>query len=106
MTPRPILDWVCIDRFTTPNITKGGIHLPTQTGRKKSTEGIVLSIGKGKKNKKDGHREPMQCKPGDKVIFRQYDVEKVKEITDENGKPYIFVRDEEVVAIICDNQDI
>lgn len=100
MIPRPILDWVCIDRFTTANITPGGIHLPTETGRKKSTEGIVVAVGLGRKNKKDGHREPLQCKVGDKVHFRQYDVEKVKQVTDVNGKPYIFVKDEDIVALI------
>lgn len=103
MIPRPINDWVCIDRFKTSDITPGGIHLPTESGRKKSTEGIVLAVGKGKKNKYTGEREPMQCKVGDKVYFRQYDVEKVKQITDENGKPYVFMRDEEVVAILESN---
>lgn len=100
MIPRPLNDWVCIDRFTTANITTGGIHLPTESGRKKSTEGIVVAIGRGRKNKRDGHREPMQVKVGDKVQFRQYDVEKVKQVTDANGKPYIFVRDEEIISVI------
>lgn len=100
MIPIPINDWVCIDRYKTPDVTEGGVHLPNISGRKKSTEGIVVAVGKGKKNKRDGHREPMQCKVGDKVHFRQYDVEKVKEVTDINGKPYIFVKDEDVVAII------
>lgn len=74
--------------------------LSPTVGRKKSTEGIVLAVGQGKKNKYTGEREPMQCKVGDKVHFRHYDVEKVKQIKDANGKPYIFVRDEEVVAVI------
>lgn len=100
MTPRPINDWVCIDRFTTSDVTPGGIILSPTVGRVKSTEGIVVAIGKGKKNKYTGHREPMQCKVGDKVHFRKYDVEKVKQVTDATGKPYIFVRDEEIVAVI------
>jgi chaperonin GroES len=99
---KPMNDYVMIDRPRSEDMI-GNIHLPTMSGRKKPTEGVVIAIGPGRKNKKTGQREPMQCKVGDRVYFRQYDVEKAKgvpEAQDKNGKPYIFIRDEEIIAII------
>jgi chaperonin GroES len=105
---RPINDYVVIDRPRSDDVTKGGVLLPTQSGRRKPTEGIVVAVGPGRKNKRTGQREAMQCKPGDRVWFRQYDVEKAKgvaEAADASGKPYVFIRDEDIVAVIESNYD-
>jgi chaperonin GroES len=100
---RPINDYVVIDRPRSENVTRGGVLLPTQSGRKKPTEGVVIATGPGKVHPVSGQRLPMQCAVGDRVVFRQYDVQKAKEIPeacDETGKPYIFIRDDEVLMII------
>lgn len=105
MNIRPHNDWVLIDRPASPNII-GSIHLPTQTGRTKPEYGTVIAVGKGKRDKR-GNRMPLQTQIGDVVTFRRFDVEKLKGITelDNNGKPYIFIRDRDLWAVLEPEQN-
>lgn len=98
---KPISDWVMIERPKSPNII-GSIHLPTQTGRTKPEYGTVVACGRGRRTT-DGERIPMQVGVGDTVLFRRFDVEKIKGIealNDKNGQPYIFIRDRDLWGVI------
>jgi chaperonin GroES len=97
---RPHNDYVLIDRPKSDDVTEGGVFLPNISGRKKKTEGVVVAVGPGMKDPHTGIRTPMQVKVGDRVTFRQYDVIKDRNITDENGKPFIFIREPDLWAIL------
>lgn len=98
---RPHNDWILVDRPRSPNMI-GSIHLLTMSGRVKPEYGTVVAVGPGRR-KKCGEREPVRVSIGQKVTFRRFDIEKLKgipELEDDNGNPYIFIRDRDLWSVI------
>lgn len=81
----PINDYLVIERPKAPNISEGGVHLSLMS-QKKQTVGIVLAAGK----------KAYDAKVGDKVMFRQYDVIKVKR----DGRELVFIQNKDLVAVL------
>lgn len=67
---RPLADRVLVKRDEAPNMSKGGVALPSKFTDKPLT-GIVLSVGPGKQLD-NGGRSPMEVKMGDRVMFGRF----------------------------------
>src|SRR3954471_22742841 len=73
---QPLGDRVVVEREESEERTAGGILLP-DTAKNKPARGTVISVGDGKLTD-EGKRQPLQVKPGDRVIFTSYAGEQFK----------------------------
>ena len=67
---KPLGDRLVVKPSPREEMTKSGIVLP-DTVKERPQEGTVLSVGPGR-ILDDGSREPMELKPGQKVLFQKY----------------------------------
>ncbi len=67
---KPIGDRIIVRRQAADEKSAGGIILP-DTAKNKPQRGEVLAVGPGGV-KKDGTRNPMQLKAGDRVLFTSW----------------------------------
>lgn len=89
---KPLNDYLLLEK--TPSEKKvGSIVLTTE--KKSGNVATVVAIGPGKKDE-DGKLVPMSVKPGDRVVYREY---AGTDIEDE-GKKYILLKDEDILATI------
>lgn len=86
---KPLADRVIIEPAKQEEKTAGGIIIP-DTAQEKPQKGIVLAVGKGKKD------EPMTVKVGDTVIYGKYSG---TELSFE-GKEYLIMKESDIYAII------
>ena len=77
----PLGDRVVVQREESGQKTAGGILLP-DSAKDKPARGVVVSVGEGKLTDK-GTRQPLQVKPGDRVVFTSYAGEPFKVGDDE-----------------------
>lgn len=92
---RPLGNRVLIKR-SKPQATKGGILLP-DSAQEKPKEGIVVEVGPGSCNE-NGHKEPMQLKVGDRVLFSSYSGTEVKDIAGEED--YLIIEEKDILGIL------
>ncbi len=89
---KPLNDYLLLEK--TPSEKKvGSIVLTTE--KKSGNVATVVAIGPGKKDEK-GNILPISVKVGDKVVYREYSGTDVEE----EGKKYILLKDEDVLATI------
>ncbi len=89
---KPLNDYLLLEK--TPSEKKvGSIVLTTE--KKSGNVATVVAIGPGKKDEK-GNILPISVKAGDKVVYREYSGTDVEE----EGKKYILLKDEDVLATI------
>ena len=91
---RPLQDRILVKRLEEKEVKKGGIIIP-DTAKEKPQEAEVIAIGPGKVTK-DGTRQPMSVKVGDKILFGKYSGSEVK-LDDEE---YLIMREEDVLGIL------
>ena len=89
---KPLSDYVLLEK--TPSEKKVGSIILTSE-KKVGNVASVVAIGRGKKDE-DGKLVPMSVKPGDRVVYREY---AGTDIEDE-GKKYILLKDEDILATI------
>ena len=75
--------------------TKGGIIMSTN---ERPQEGIVVAVGPGPKNPRNGIRGQMSVKVGDKVKFKAWAGKDVKI----EGKEYFIMPETEIEGILLD----
>ena len=92
----PLLDRVLVKRVEPPTKSIGGILLPEQA-QSKLNEGLVLSVGPGRRDK-DGALLPMGVKVDDKVLLPQYGGSEIT-IDDED---LVLFRDEDILGVLKD----
>ena len=92
-TIRPLHDRVLIKRIDEEEQMGGGIIIP-DTAKEKPQQGEVIAAGEGK-IRDDGTRQPLDVKPGDRVLFGKYGGSEVK-IDDEE---YLIMREDEILGI-------
>jgi chaperonin GroES len=90
---RPLHDRVLIRRIDEQEQKRSGIIIP-DTAKEKPQQGEVIAVGEGKINK-DGTRQPLDVKPGDRVLFGKYGGSEVT-IDDEE---YLIMREDEILGI-------
>jgi chaperonin GroES len=68
---RPLADRIVVKAEEIEETTAGGIVLPGSTQKEKPSKGKVIAIGPGKCDN-NGKVQPIQVKPGDRVLFGKY----------------------------------
>jgi chaperonin GroES len=89
----PLYDRVVLKRDDAESKTAGGIVLP-DTAKDKPQKGTVISVGDGHVSK-DGKRNPLTLKVGDRVIFSSYAGDEIS-IGDDD---YLLLRESDVLAV-------
>ena len=90
----PLGDRVVVEREEGGQKTAGGILLP-DSAKDKPARGVVVSVGEGKLNDK-GTRQPLQVKPGDRVVFTSYAGEPFKVGDDE----LLLMREDDILSVL------
>src|SRR4030095_3208631 len=92
---RPLHDRVIIKRLDEEQQNRGGIIIP-DTAKEKPQQGEVIAVGEGK-FRKDGTRQMLDVKAGDRVLFGKYSGSEVKL----DGEDYLIMREDEILGIIA-----
>jgi chaperonin GroES len=93
-TLMPLGDRVVVEREQSEQKTSGGILLP-DSAKDKPARGVVVSVGEGRLDSK-GNRNPLQVKPGDRVVFTSYAGEPFRVGDDE----LLLMREDDILAIL------
>jgi chaperonin GroES len=91
---QPLGDRVVVERDESEKVTAGGIVLP-DNAKDKPTRGTIISVGDGRVLK-DGTRNKLQVKAGDRVLFSSYAGDTFKLGTRE----LLLLREEDILAVI------
>ncbi|HZT86421.1 MAG TPA: co-chaperone GroES [Stellaceae bacterium] len=94
MSFRPLHDRVLIRRVESEEKTTGGIIIP-DTAKEKPMEGEVVSCGPGARGE-DGKIQPLDVKPGDRVLFGKWSGTEVKL----NGEELIIMKESDIMGVI------
>ena len=94
MKIRPLHDRVIIKRLEEEEKTKGGIIIP-DSAKEKPAEGKVIAVGKGKIGE-DGKLQPLDVKPGDRILFSKYAGTEVKV----DGEETLIMREDDILGVI------
>jgi chaperonin GroES len=91
---RPLQDRVIVRRIEEGEQVRGGIIIP-DSAKEKPQEGEVVAAGEGK-YKDDGTRQPLDVKPGDRVLFGKYSGSEIKI----DGEELLIMREDEILGVI------
>jgi len=94
MKVKPLYDRVLVRRLEEKEQKRGGIIIP-DTAKEKPMEGKVIAVGAGSVNK-EGKRQPMEVKAGDRILFGKYAGTEIK-IDDEE---HVILREDEILGIV------
>ena len=90
----PLHDRVIVRRIDEGEQIRGGIIIP-DSAKEKPQEGEVIAAGEGK-YKKDGTRQPLDVKKGDRVLFGKYSSSEIKI----DGEELLIMREDEILGIV------
>jgi chaperonin GroES len=91
---RPLHDRVVLRRIEGEEKTKGGIIIP-DTVKEKPQEGEVVAVGPGARDEA-GKINPLEVKPGDRVLFGKWSGTEVK-IDDEE---LLIMKESDIMGVI------
>jgi chaperonin GroES len=91
---RPLHDRVLVRRVEAEEKTAGGIIIP-DTAKEKPMEGEIVSVGPGARGE-DGKIQPLDVKPGDRVLFGKWSGTEVKL----DGEDLIIMKETDIMGII------
>jgi chaperonin GroES len=91
---KPLHDRVIVKRIDEGEQVRGGIIIP-DSAKEKPQEGEVIAVGEGKYGK-DGKRQALDVKAGDRVLFGKYSSSEVKV----DGEELLIMREDEILGII------
>jgi chaperonin GroES len=94
MKVQPLADRILVKRVEEEEVAKGGIIIP-DTAKEKPQQAEVVGVGVGRLNE-DGKRIPLEVKKGDRILMGKYSGTEVKI----QGKDYLIMREEDVLAIV------
>ena len=94
MKIRPLQDRILVKRLEEEETTKGGIIIP-DTAKEKPSEGLVISVGKGKVLE-SGKQLPLDVKKNDRILFGKYAGSDIKI----EGEEYLIMREDDVLGVI------
>lgn len=86
---QPLSDRVLVEPLAAETKTASGIIIP-ETAKEKPQKGIVVAVGKGKKD------HVMTVKPGDTILYGKYSGTELKL----EGKDYLIMREDDILAIV------
>ena len=91
---QPLGERLVLQREVSEERTAGGILLP-DSAKEKPTRGKIIAVGNGRMLK-DGTRQALQVKPGDRVLFSTY----AGETVEIDGEDYLLLREDDVLAVL------
>jgi chaperonin GroES len=91
---KPLHDRVIVKRIDEGEQVRGGIIIP-DSAKEKPQEGEVIAVGEGKYGK-DGKRQALDVKAGDRVLFGKYSSSEVKI----DGEELLIMREDEILGVI------
>ncbi len=91
---KPLFDNVLIKPLEAMSKTASGIILP-DSAKEKPQIGIIMAVGPGKLDK-DGKREPVAVKTGQKVMYKKWGGNEVKVENEE----WTLVSQDDILAIV------
>ena len=91
---RPLQDRILVRPLTSEEKTKGGIIIP-DTAKEKPLEGEIIAAGNGKVLE-NGHKQPLEVKTGDRVLFTKYSGTEIKL----DGDDYKIMREDDILGVI------
>jgi chaperonin GroES len=94
MALRPLHNRIIVERATAGEQKQGSIIIP-DSAKEKPQQATVISVGPGKMDK-DGKRQPLDVKAGDKVLIGKYSGSEVSV----DGKDYVILTEDEVLAVV------
>jgi chaperonin GroES len=90
----PLHDRVIVKRIEEGEQARSGIIIP-DSAKEKPQEGEVIAAGLGK-YRKDGTRQALDVKAGDRVLFGKYSSSEIRI----DGEELLIMREDEVLGII------
>jgi chaperonin GroES len=90
----PLHDRVIVKRIEEGEQIRGGIVIP-DSAKEKPQEGEVIAVGLGK-YRKDGTRQALDVKTGDRILFGKYTSSEIKL----DGEELLIMREDEILGII------
>ncbi len=94
MKIQPLHDQVLVKRIESDEKTAGGIIIP-DTAKEKPQEGRVVAAGSGRRDKQ-GKRNAMDVKKGDRILFGRYAGTEIKI----NGEEHLMMREDDILGVI------
>ena len=94
MALRPLHNRIIVERAKAGEQKQGSIIIP-DSAKEKPQQATVISVGPGKIDK-DGKRQPLDVKAGDKVLIGKYSGSEVSV----DGNDYVILTEDEVLAVV------
>ena len=94
MALRPLHNRIIVERASAGEQKQGSIIIP-DSAKEKPQQATVVSVGPGKLDK-DGKRQPLDVKAGDKVLIGKYSGSEVSV----DGNDYVILTEDEVLAVV------
>ena len=91
---RPLHDRVVVRRIEEDDRTKGGIIIP-DTAKEKPQQGQVVAVGPGAPDDK-GKVQPLDVKPGDRVLFGKWSGTEVKL----DGEELMIMKESDIMGVL------
>ncbi|MCL4708181.1 co-chaperone GroES [bacterium] len=91
---RPLHDRVMVKRLEDDAKKYGNIIIP-DTVSEKPMKGEILAVGKGK-IKKDGNRQEMNVKAGDKIVFSKWAGDEFEY----EGQKFLILSEDDILAVL------
>src|SRR6185437_3342537 len=91
---RPLHDRVVVRRMEEDDRTKGGIIVP-DTAKEKPQQGEVVAVGPGAPDEK-GKVQPLDVKPGDRVLFGKWSGTEVKL----DGEELLIMKESDIMGVL------
>ena len=91
---RPLHDRVVVRRLEENERTKGGIIIP-DTAKEKPQQGEVVAVGPGAVDEK-GKVQPLDVKPGDRVLFGKWSGTEVKL----DGEELLIMKESDILGVL------
>jgi chaperonin GroES len=93
---RPLQDRVLLRRVDQEEKTAGGIIIP-DTAKEKPMQGEVIAVGPGARDE-TGKLQPLDVKPGDRVLFGKWSGTEVKM----DGEELLIMKESDIMGVIED----
>ncbi len=93
---RPLHDRVVVRRIEEDERTKGGIIIP-DTAKEKPQQGEIVAVGPGALDEK-GNVQPLDVKPGDRMLFGKWSGTEVKI----DGDELLIMKESDILGVLED----
>ena len=91
---RPLHDRVVVRRIEEDTKTSGGIIIP-DTAKEKPIQGEIVAVGPGSRDE-TGKVNPLDVKPGDRVLFGKWSGTEVKI----DGQELLIMKESDIMGVL------